>query len=38
LPPYLQRYYPGDLQEVMAALAGLNIGFENQQPPPQSDS
>ena len=38
LPPYLERYYPYDLQEVMAALAGLNIGFEKQPPPPRSDS
>jgi hypothetical protein len=38
LPPYLKRYYPGDLQKVMAALAGLNIGFENQPPPSGSNS
>jgi hypothetical protein len=38
LPPYLERWYPSDLQEVMAALAGLNIGFEKQPPPQRSDS
>ena len=30
LPPYLERYYPGVLQEVIVALAGLSLGFEDQ--------
>ena len=38
LSPYLEFYYPGDLQEVMASLAGLNIAFENQPPPSGSGS